>query len=78
MVRPRFEAGGLRAGADFLLAHSPERIDPGRPARTARNIPKVVGGVDAESTAAAAALYGLIVDTVVPVSSLGIPVQTDH
>ncbi len=69
VVRPRLEAGGLRAGADFLLAHSPERIDPGRPARTARNIPKVVGGVGAESTAAAAALYGLIADTVVSVSS---------
>ncbi|MCY4633924.1 MAG: nucleotide sugar dehydrogenase [Acidobacteria bacterium] len=69
VVRPRLEAGGLRAGADFLLAHSPERIDPGRRGCTARNIPKVVGGVDAESTAAAAALYGPIVDTVVPVSS---------
>ena len=69
MVHPRLEGGGLRAGADFFLAHSPERIDPGRPARTARNIPKVVGGVSAESTEAAAALYSLVVDTVVPVSS---------
>ena len=31
MVRPRLEAGDLPAGADFFLAHSPERIDPGRP-----------------------------------------------
>ncbi len=69
IVRPRLEAGGLRAGADFLLAYSPERVDPGSPDWTTRNIPKVIGGVDAQSTAAAAALYGLIVDTVVPVSS---------
>ena len=68
MVRPRLEAGGLRAGADFFLAHSPERIDPGRRGWTTRSIPKVVGGVGEESTAAAAALYGLIVDTVVPLS----------
>ena len=69
VVRPRLEAGGLRAGADFFLAYSPERVDPGSPAWTTRNIPKVVGGVDAESTEAAAALYGLIADTVVRVSS---------
>ena len=69
VVRPRLEAGGLRAGADFCLAFSPERVDPGSAKWTTRNIPKVVGGVDARSTEAAAALYRLIVDTVVPVSS---------
>lgn len=69
VVRPRLEAGGLRAGTDFFLAFSPERVDPGSAEWTTRNIPKVVGGVDARSTAAAAALYRLIVDTVVPVSS---------
>ena len=71
VVRPRLEAGGLRAGADFFLAYSPERVDPGSRAWTMRNVPKVVGGVGAESTAAAAALYGMIADTVVPVSSPG-------
>ena len=70
VVRPRLEAGGLRAGADFCLAYSPERVDPGSAEWTTRNIPKVVGGVDAGSTETAAALYRLIVDTVVPVSSL--------
>ena len=69
VVRPRLEAGGLRAGADFCLAFSPERVDPGSTKWTTRNIPKVVGGVDARSTETAAALYRLIVDTVVPVSS---------
>ena len=69
VVRPRLEAGGLRAGADFFLAYSPERVDPGNRVWTMRNVPKVVGGVGAESTTAAAALYELIVDTVVPVSS---------
>ena len=69
VVRPRLEGGGLRAGADFFLAHSPERVDPGNRDWTARNIPKVVGGIGAASTTAATALYDLIVDTVVPVSS---------
>lgn len=69
VVRPRLEAGGLRAGRDFCLAFSPERIDPGNREWTTRNIPRVVGGVDARSTEAAAALYEHIVETVVPVSS---------
>ena len=69
VVRPRLEASGLRAGADFWLAFSPERVDPGNAEWTTRTIPKVVGGVDVQSTEAAAALYRLIVETVVPVSS---------
>lgn len=69
VVRPRLEARGLRAGRDFWLAFSPERLDPGNPVWTTRNIPKVIGGVDPASTAAATALYKLIVETVVPVSS---------
>jgi len=69
VVRPRLEAGGLRAGADFFLAHSPERIDPGSTAWSTRTVPRVVGGVGAASTAAATALYERIVDTVVEVSS---------
>ena len=51
VVRPRLEAGGLRAGKDFCLAFSPERIDPGNREWTTRNIPRVVGGVDDRSTA---------------------------
>jgi nucleotide sugar dehydrogenase len=59
---------GLIAGRDFHLAFSPERIDPGNLAFGLRNTPKVVGGIDAASTEAAAALYGKICETVVTVS----------
>ncbi|MEO8586795.1 MAG: nucleotide sugar dehydrogenase [Acidobacteriota bacterium] len=66
---PRFEARGLRCGEDFFLAFSPEREDPGNTSFHTRNIPKVVGGVDAASRDAAVALYGAAVERVVPVSS---------
>ena len=62
------EQSGLKAGTDFHLAFSPERIDPGNPTFGLRNTPKVVGGIDAASTAAAAALYGKFCDQVVTVS----------
>jgi UDP-N-acetyl-D-glucosamine dehydrogenase len=69
VVQPALEEGGLRAGVDFHLAFSPERVDPGNVSYSTRTIPKVVGGVNAASTALACALYGAIIDTVVPVSS---------
>ena len=69
LVRPMLEERGLRAGRDFFLAFSPERIDPGNPVFHTRNIPKVVGGVSAQCTRAAALLYGAVVDRVVPASS---------
>jgi UDP-N-acetyl-D-glucosamine dehydrogenase len=69
VVQPMLEANGLKAGADFFLAFSPERVDPGNERFTTRNIPKIVGGSDAASTKVAAALYGATVETVVPVSS---------
>ena len=69
VVRPMLEEGGLRGGEDFFLAFSPERIDPGNREWTTANIPKVVGGIDAASTAVAQALYEQVVSTVVPVSS---------
>ena len=69
-VQPILERGsGLTAGKDFHLAFSPERVDPGREDWTTTTVPKVVGGIDAGSTAAAAALYEAAVDTVHPVSS---------
>ena len=69
VVRPKLEADGLRAGTDFYLAFSPERVDPGNPEWNTRNIPKVVGGVDDASTEVASVLYEQVVDSVIPVSS---------
>ena len=69
VVQPMLEARGLKADVDFFLAFSPERVDPGNRQYRTKSIPKVVGGLGAESTAAACALYQSIVSTVVPVSS---------
>jgi UDP-N-acetyl-D-glucosamine dehydrogenase len=66
---PRLEASGLKAGEDFHLAFSPERVDPGRTDWTTKNVPKVVGGITEECTARAAALYAGAVDTVHTVTS---------
>ncbi|MFF8936058.1 nucleotide sugar dehydrogenase [Streptomyces paradoxus] len=65
VVRPRLEAGGLRVGVDFHLAFSPERIDPGNPSFGLENTPKVVGGITADCTKAARALYERFVNRVV-------------
>jgi UDP-N-acetyl-D-glucosamine dehydrogenase len=69
ILQPMFEEKGFKLDDDFLLAFSPERVDPGNPQFQTHNIPKVVGGVSKDSTDVAAALYGEIVDTVHPVSS---------
>jgi len=69
IVRPILEESGLVAGRDFFLAYSPEREDPGNRDFATRNIPKVVGGIDAASQKLAVALYKPVVDGVVPVSS---------
>jgi UDP-N-acetyl-D-glucosamine dehydrogenase len=69
VVLPALEARGFKAGTDFYLAFSPERVDPGNPVYQTRNIPKVVGGIDPASTEVAAAFYKQVVETVVPVSS---------
>jgi len=69
-LAPILEAGsGLRAGADFHLGYSPERIDPGNQTYTLVNTPKVVSGIDAASLAAVRHFYDQIVDTTVPVST---------
>jgi UDP-N-acetyl-D-glucosamine dehydrogenase len=58
VLQPILEQGsGLSAGADFHLAFAPERVDPGRTDWTTQTTPKVVGGVNAASTKAAADLY---------------------
>jgi len=66
---PLLEESGLRAGADFALAFSPERVDPGRTDHTIRTTPKVVGGLTPGCTERAAAVYAAVCDTVVPVST---------
>jgi UDP-N-acetyl-D-glucosamine dehydrogenase len=69
ILLPILERGGLKAGEDFHLAFSPERVDPGREDWTTRNVPKVVGGLTEACTARAAELYGSAIDTVCTVSS---------
>src|SRR3954447_5358549 len=66
---PLLEESGLRAGEDFALAFSPERVDPGRTDYTMRTTPKIVGGLTPACTERAVAVYEPICDTVVPVSS---------
>ena len=68
VLGPLLEESGLTAGADFHLAFSPERIDPGRTDYTIRTTPKLVGGIDPESTESAAHTYELICDEVVRLS----------
>jgi len=71
VVRPLLEAGSkLRAGEDFYLAFSPERIDPGNRDFGIRTTPKVVGGLTSACTEAAAAFYGKICDQVVRAGSV--------
>jgi UDP-N-acetyl-D-glucosamine dehydrogenase len=69
VVRPVLERGGRKLGRDFFLAFSPERVDPGNKFYNIANTPKIVGGVDARSTAMAVELYKRVVAKVVPVSS---------
>lgn len=68
-VLPILETSGLKAGDDFLLAFSPERIDPGNKQWSARNMPKVLGGITPESTQRARALLATLTDNVHLVSS---------
>jgi UDP-N-acetyl-D-glucosamine dehydrogenase len=69
-----------RAGTDdegaILVAFSPEREDPGNETVARRDIPKVVGGVDAAATSTASALYGCIFNRTVPVSKPAVAEMT--
>ncbi|HEY4895734.1 MAG TPA: nucleotide sugar dehydrogenase [Solirubrobacteraceae bacterium] len=68
-VAPLLEESGLAAGRDFHLAFSPERVDPGRTDFTLRNTPKVLGGLTEACAERAEALYGLVCDQVLRVST---------
>lgn len=69
-LAPILEAGsGLKAGIDFHLAFSPERVDPGRTDYTTRTTPKVLGGLTPACTERALQVYGPALDHLVPVST---------
>ena len=68
LMLPMFEQPGLKAGEDFFMCFSPERVDPGNAKFQTRNIPKVVGGITPACTEIGAAFYGQALETVVTVS----------
>ena len=69
VMLPILERSRLNVGQDFYLAYSPERVDPGSSNYNIRNTPKVVGGIDSQSTRLAELLYSQVADVVVPVKS---------
>jgi UDP-N-acetyl-D-glucosamine dehydrogenase len=69
VLQPIIEEAGLKLDEDFLLAFSPERVDPGNPQFQTHNITKVVGGVGQDSTEVSTLLYSQIVENVHAVSS---------
>lgn len=69
VMQPILEESGLKAGVDFFLVHSPERVDPGNQRYTTKNTNKVVGGADPLSLEVAVAFYSETIEHVVPVSS---------
>lgn len=68
-LRPRIEGRGYRIGEDVFLVFSPEREDPGNPHFTTSTIPKVVGGSTPACLEVGKALYGGVIEKIVPVSS---------
>ena len=69
LLQPILESSGLTGGVDFALAYSPEREDPGNPQYSTADIPKVVGGINKESTRLACTFYNTALQTIVEVSS---------
>ena len=69
ILLPRLEKDGRKAGKDFFLAFSPERVDPGNKVYTTRKIPKIIGGITPECTKVICNLYNKAIDTVIPVSN---------
>jgi UDP-N-acetyl-D-glucosamine dehydrogenase len=68
-VAPLLERGGLRAGVDFNLAFSPERVDPGRTDYTLVNTPKVIGGLTETCGDRAEEVYRVVCDEIVRVAT---------
>ena len=69
VVLPMLEESGFKAGRDFFLAFSPERVDPGNKQFATHNTPKIVSGITPECTRLAQAFYEQIIEKVIPVSS---------
>ena len=69
ILQPALESTGLKIGSDFVLAVSPERVDPGNPVWQTHNTPKVVGGITEHCTRVAVALYQPAIERLVPVST---------
>jgi UDP-N-acetyl-D-glucosamine dehydrogenase len=68
-LRPRIESRGLAVGSDVFLVFSPEREDPGNSRHNTQTIPKVCGGATPDCLEVGLALYGQVIDKMVPVSS---------
>jgi UDP-N-acetyl-D-glucosamine dehydrogenase len=69
LLLAKLEESGLKVGKDFFLCFSPERVDPGNPKWHTHNTPKVVGGTTPRCLEAISAIYGQVLETLVPVSS---------
>ncbi len=69
VLKPLLETGGLRSGVDFWIGFSPEREDPGNERYNTTSIPKVIAGDGEQASELMEALYGAVVETVVPVST---------
>jgi UDP-N-acetyl-D-glucosamine dehydrogenase len=77
IVQPILEHSGLRAGVDFHLAFSPERVDPGNAVWNVHNTPKVVGATTTESADLAAALLGAVMERPDLVTVLSSPASAE-
>jgi len=69
LLLPAFEKDGLKAGQDFFLCFSPERVDPGNPVYQTLNTPKVVGGITSACTEIGRVFFSQALQKVVPVSN---------
>jgi len=69
LLLPMFEQSGLKAGQDFFLCFSPERVDPGNPVYQTLNTPKVVGGITPECTEMGRLFFAQALEKVIPVSN---------
>ncbi|MCM3610416.1 nucleotide sugar dehydrogenase [Planococcus sp. MERTA32b] len=69
LIEKRFEVQGYRAGEDYFLCYSPERIDPGNPHYTTKTTPKIIGGSTSRCLELGELMYSTFIDELVKVSS---------